>query len=69
VLLSYGPLVAEVYRSGAVLVDKVLKGAKAGDLPVEQPTRLRMVINLSTANTLGLAIPQAMLMRTDDVVR
>lgn len=69
VLLSYGPLVAEVYRSAGVLVDKVLKGAKPADLPVELPTRFRMVINLGTANALGLTIPQSVLLRTDEVIR
>lgn len=68
VLLSYGPLVAEVYRSAAVLVDRVLKGTKPADLPVELPTRLRMVINLGTANALGLTIPQSVLLRTDEVI-
>ncbi|HEU4370540.1 MAG TPA: ABC transporter substrate-binding protein [Methylomirabilota bacterium] len=69
VLLSYGPLVAEVYRSAAVLVDRVLKGAKPADLPVELPARLRMVINLETASAVGLTIPQSVLLRADEVIR
>lgn len=69
VLLSYGPQVAEMYRAAAGLVDKVLKGTKPAELPVELPTRLRMVINLATANALGLAVPPSMLLRTDEVIR
>ncbi len=69
VLLSYGPLVAEVYRSAAVLVDRVLKGAKPADLPVELPTRLRMVLNLATANAVGVTIPDSVLLRADEVIR
>jgi putative ABC transport system substrate-binding protein len=68
-LLSYGPLVADVYRSAAVLVDKVPRGAKPADLPVELPARLRMVINPGTAAALGLTIPPSVPLRTDELIR
>ena len=68
-LMSYGPGVSAVYRGLAVLVDKILKGAKPADLPVEQPTRFELVINLKTAKTLGLKIPQSVLFRADQVIQ
>jgi putative tryptophan/tyrosine transport system substrate-binding protein len=67
-LLSYGPSLKEMTRQTAVYVDKILKGAKAADLPVEQPTRYQLLINLKTAKALGLTIPQTLLLRADQVI-
>jgi putative ABC transport system substrate-binding protein len=68
-LMSYGPSLAEQDRRAARFVDKVLKGAQPGDLPVEQPTRFELVINLRTAKTLGITMPQTLLLRADDLIR
>jgi putative ABC transport system substrate-binding protein len=66
--MSYGPNFPNLFRRAADFVDKILRGAKPADLPVEQPTKFDLVINLTTAKALGLKIPEAFLLRADELI-
>ena len=67
-LLSYGAIYSDLYRRAALFVDKILKGAKPADLPVEQPTKFELVVNLRTAKALGLAIPEPFLLLANEII-
>lgn len=67
-LIAYGPVFADLLRRAAIYVEKILKGAKPADLPVEQPTKFELVVNLKAAKALGLSIPQSLLQRADQII-
>jgi putative ABC transport system substrate-binding protein len=66
--MSYGPDIPDLYRRAATYVDKILKGARAGEIPVEQPTKFEFVVNMRTVKALGVTIPPSLLLRADQVI-
>ena len=68
-LLAYAPNLPTLFKRSAAFVDKILRGAKAADIPIEQPTKFELRVNLKTAKALGLTIPPALLLRADDVIQ
>jgi putative ABC transport system substrate-binding protein len=68
-LMSYGESFREFYRRAASYVDKIIKGAKAGDLPIEQPSRFYLTVNLKAAKAIGLELPTSLIMRADEVIK
>ena len=68
-ILAYGPSGADMFRRAAIYIDKILRGAKPGELPIEQPTKFELLVNLTTADAIGLKIPESILLRADEVIR